>query len=284
MTEGARKETARRSGLSIRMIAYSGIAWAAIVAAVLIWQAYIYQGMFALIAEWQFRNFDRMFPVATIFLLVFLLALPFILTVVWRLRRRRRRFGEPDVGALLLRDELLANLLKYSMVFFAVLALVVAVIGLSVRPLADRSPQRISFANDAAVSDGRIAGSGQLLTDRIGYYRERFVVTGRDLHVAPLVNGPTSRDLRYFVEVPQGSTDEASRQQVSGILRIRALPGGLRQLYENAGYDVRQPVYMIFASSRSASWPYFSAAADFGLLALLLGLSWLIIQIGRAHV
>lgn len=281
MADEVKRKAARRSGISIRMIAYIGIVWSAVVAAVLIWQAIVYGGLFAALAEWQFRQFDRMFPVATIAMLVLVFALPFLLVVIWRLRGRRRRHGEPDAQALLERDALVTKTLKLLAIGFAVLALLVAAIGFSIRPAAERAAQVITFAGGETLAEGRIVGRGLLLTNRIGYYREHFVVAGRDLYVAPLVSAPDSRELRYFVEVSPQPASEATRQEVAGILRIRALPGGLRQLYENAGYEVKQPVYMIFATSRSASWPYFSAAADLALLALLLGLCWLAM---RRHV
>ena len=267
-----------RERVSVRTIAYIGMAAATVVAAVMVYQAYTYQRLFAWLAEWQFRHLDHMYPFATIALITGLVSLPFVILIVVRLRRRRRLFGRPNRAILLRRDSLVATGLMYSAAVFAVGAVVLLILGFLITPIGDKPAVQLSLNNPAAPTRGLIATDGTLLTDRVGLYRERFVITGRDLYVAPLV--PTDRDtaIRYFVQVPQRDAGEPERRKISGILRPDAMPGGLRRLYENAGYTIGSPTYVIFDDARSSRWPFLSAASDLALLAFLLAACWLIMR------
>lgn len=267
-----------RERVSVRMITYIGMLVSTVVAAVMVYQAYTYQRLFAWLAEWQFRYFDHMYPFATIALVTGLVALPFIILIVARLRRRRRLFGRPDRTILLRRDSLVATGLKYSAAVFAVGAVVLVILGFLITPIGDKPAVQLSLSSAAAPTRGLIAADGTLLTDRIGLYRERFVITGRDLYVAPLVPAGDDTEIRYFVQVPQREAGEPERRKISGILRPDAMPGGLRRLYENAGYTVGSPTYVIFDDARSSRWPFLSAASDLALLAFLLATCWLIMR------
>lgn len=267
-----------RERVSVRTIAYIGMAVATVVAAVMVYQAYTYQRLFAWLAEWQFRYLDHMYPFATIALITGLVSLPFVILIVARLRRRRRLFGRPDRAILLRRDTLVAIGLKYSAAAFAVGAVVLMILGFMITPIGDKPAVQLSLNSPAAPTRGLIAAEGTLLTDRIGLYRERFVITGRDLYVAPLVPTGSDTAIRYFVQVPQRDAGEPERRKISGILRPDAMPGGLRRLYENAGYTIGSPIYVIFDDARSSRWPFLSAASDLGLLAFLLAACWLIMR------
>jgi len=69
------------------------VGWGALVAAFFWWQAYNYVGFFAWIAERQFALFDELYPVATIVLIALILCLPLIVLILFRMAKRRRKYG-----------------------------------------------------------------------------------------------------------------------------------------------------------------------------------------------
>lgn len=260
-------------------------------AAVLAWQAYAYSGLFSLLAEWQFRTFDRMFPIATIALVVFVLSLPFIILIGVRLWRRRKA-GEPIIRKRLrISDIVVQKTFAALTISAAIVSLVLAVLGLRIGGTGDsEKASGVLEVSDVAIADGsRVRARAWTLTNRVGFYIERFVVTGRELYVVPLASGLEDAGIQVFLEVPrppslgeQGWIEEGriaperrpERREVTGVVRRAALPGGLERLYQNAGYRIEHPTYVIFKDTPSARWPFFSAAADIAILALLLGICW----------
>lgn len=248
--------------------------------------------MFSLLAEWQFRTFDRMFPIATIALVVFLLSLPFIILIAVRLWRRRKT-GEPLIRrSLRISDIVVLKTFAGLTIFAAIVSLVLAVLGLRIGGTGDSDrPSGVLEVSGVAVADGtRVRARAWTLTNRVGFYIERFVVTGRELYVVPLTSDVDDTGVQVFLEVPrppslgeQGWIDQdriaperrPERREVTGVVRRAALPGGLERLYRNAGYRIEHPTYVIFEDAASARWPYLSAAADIAILTILLGLCWL---------
>lgn len=270
-----------RSRIRIRTIGYVGLAVATVVALILTWQSFIYRGLFAALAEWQFRNWDRMWPFATIATLTGLVLLPFVLLVAWRLRRRRRLLGRADRLTVVARDTLIASVLKILAIVFGIIAAILVVYAFSIGTLADKPVANLSLEESATPEAGLVNARGTVMTDRVGYYRERLVFFGRDLYVAPLANSGTDNSIRFFVEIPQQDLERPERREFEGFLRRSAVPGGLERLYQNAGYEISRPTYIIFQDLSSARWPFFSAAGDLGLIALLLAICWLVL---RRHI
>jgi hypothetical protein len=277
------------SRISVRMLVYIAIAWGMLVSGVLTWQAYTYRGVFGAMAEWQFRAWDQMFPVATIGLTTLLLELPLLLIIFFRLRARRRTLGPIRLKTVIERESLGVRVLTILSGIALLIAAILVVLGFMTSGVAEKPAGITSLANASAGSGEFVRTRGLVRLDRIGYYRERFVFVGRDLWVAPVTSGDEDRMITLFVEVkPTQKPREPETREVSGITRAAAVPGGLRKLYEYEGYSVSTEAHVVFASRASARWPYFSAAGDIALGALLalllaLGLRWHLGRLRKQH-
>jgi hypothetical protein len=267
---------AQRPGLRTEVIGWIGIAWGALVLAVLVWQTFAYRGIIASLAEWQFRTFDRFFPVVTVVLLTALLTLPFSIILALRIRRRSRERLHGGDDILLRHGSLVQRFLLVVMAGSAAVAVIVAVLGFASIGVTERE-QAISIAAPPPDDfEGLATLRGDLRLDRIGYYRERFLVTGRDLWVAPVTSRGSNSAIRYFVQVEDRRPSASRNGVMRGYLRRSALPGGLERLYRYAGYRIDHPTYVLFTTPASARWPFLSAAADMLILTLIAGIFWLI--------
>lgn len=264
----------------VKGLVITTIVWAVLVAAILSWQAYDYSGVFGILAEWQFAQWDRMWPLATIALITFLLALPLLLLIGWRLRRRRNRYGSPGRSAVIRRDSRIAKGILWATGVAAVGAGLLALIGFAISGVSDKAA--INLALDDTPPEGAkwVKMRGTVRYDRIGYYSERFVLIGRDLYVAPLTTGKEDNEIQYFVEIdPRESGKAPATETVEGIVRRASLPGGLEELYERENVMFEKPSFVVFRDKSSARWPFMSAAVDFLILALLFGLSFILFRI-----
>lgn len=283
--EDSRTDTPdRKRRLPLRWVGAAGLVWAVIVMIALVWQSRTYTGIMATLAEWQFREFDRFFPVATIAVLTAALTLPFSLILAIRLFRRgkRRDHGDETVKPQPRPRSQVAERFTAVLAIGAIAsALVVLVVGFNAGVGSEKA-QRISVdATLPADFEGPARMRGSLRLDRIAFYKERFVITGRDLWVAPLVSQDEAAPLHYFVQIRPQRPQAAETREVSGYLRKQAIPGGLARLYENAGYRVAPQAFVLFSDRRSALWPYYSAASDLAILALVAALLWSLLRRNR---
>lgn len=266
----SKTESTSDQKMPVRMIAWIGLAWALVVSAILVWQAYNYTGVYGWIAEWQFRHFERLYPIATIAIIVALLSLPFILIVLFRTRRRRQLYGSPPEQIVLRREGLVSKTLTGLAIAAGIISIGLAIAGLAIGGLAERPITNLSFAPDAAPTSGDVKSRAVVMTNRIGYYREGNFLAGRDLYVAPVAANTESTSIKYFMEIQERAASPARIQDISGFMKAQALPGGLEQLYENAGYQIDDQTYVIFADRASARWPLLSAAGAMAVMTLLL--------------
>jgi len=261
-----------RSGpiVSTRMLLFLLVAWTLVVVSILAWQAYAYLGLFAAIAEWQFRQWEQMFPVATIILITFLLQIPFLILIGLRLRQRRRKFGPARTGLVVHREKLAARIVGAVSALALLAALVLAILGFTVGGVGEKASITTPINDGNAHVNQMVRTRGVVRFDRIGFYHERVLITGRDLWVAPVVSSTDDRTVRYFVEVPSDTkASPAELRDVTGIVRRSAMPGGLRKLYEYEGYSVPEPAYVVFTSRASARWPFYNASIDLVIVAIV---------------
>lgn len=261
-----------RSGpiVSTRILLFLLVAWSLVVVSILAWQAYAYRGLFAAISEWQFRQWERMFPVATIMVVTFLLQIPFLILIGLRMRQRRRKFGPAQTGLVVHREKLAARIVGAVSALALMAALVLAVVGSTVGG-ADDKPS-ITAPIDVGKPQGNETARirGVVRYDRIGFYHERIFIMGRDLWVAPVFSSTDDRTVRYFVEVPRNTkASPAELRDITGIVRRSAVPGGLLRLYENEGYSVPETANLVFTSPASARWPFYNAAIDLTIIAFV---------------
>lgn len=277
--------TEKSSGpfVSTRMLLFLLVAWTLVVVSLLVWQAYVYRGLFAAIAEWQFRQWDRMFPIATIILVTFLLQIPFLILIGLRLRQRRRKFGPARTDVVIHREKLAARIIGAVSALAVLAALVLVMLAFTVGGVGDKPSTTMSIRDGTSHVNQQVRTRGLVRYDRIGFYHERLLITGRDLWVAPIVRSADDRTIRYFMEVPRDSeASPAQAREVTGIVRRAAVPGGLRKLYEYEGYSVPEPAYVIFASRASARWPFYNAAIDL-VIGALVGLVLILLLRGHSR-
>lgn len=256
--------------VSIATLTVITAGWSLVVAGVLIYQAVTYTGLFAFLAEWQFARWNALFPVATIALITFLLSLPFLVLILWRLQRQRRHYGRATPAATITRDKQILKWLLGAAAGLFLIGAILAGAAMSIGGFADRGPTVISASAPPPDDASWVRIRGAMLNDRVGYYQERFVIAGRELYVVPIAASGDATSIRYFAEVePRQSGGEITNDAFEGILRRASLPGGLQTLYENEGLSLTQPTYVIFRDRPSARWPYLSAAGDLSLLGLL---------------
>lgn len=268
--------------VSTRLLLLLLVAWTLVVVSILVWQAYVYRGLFAAIAEWQFRQWEQMFPVATIILITFLMQIPFLILIGLRMRQRRRKFGPARTDVVVHREKLAALIVSAVSALALLVAIVLVIVALTIGGVGDKAIGIMSMTDGASHVNQQVRTRGLVRFDRIGFYDERLLITGRDLWVAPIVSSDDDRTIRYFVEVPRNATaSPAEVRELSGIVRRAAVPGGLRKLYEYEGYSVPEPAYVIFASRASARWPFFNAAIDL-VVSALVGLFLVLLLRGHA--
>lgn len=280
----ATQSTEEFKGKPIRGLVWLLMGWAALVALVLIWQAYTYTGFFAWLAERQFALFDMHFPAATILLLIFLLSLPIILLILLRLSKRRRKYGPISPEQSLDRNRIVQKWL----VSFCLLSLIVAgglaLTGYGIGAFSEKPTTRLMFEPSAQPSDGYVEARTLVLTDRLAFYRQGTALSGRKLLVAPVVRDADDKNIKYFLKIAEQEATPARILEFEGFLKEEAVPGGLAELYRNAGYSVADQTFIIFEDHLSARWIWYSYAisACFGALFFLLG--YLVVSVFNRRV
>lgn len=260
------------SRIRTRTLGWVTAAWIGAVTAVLVWQTVRYNGIVGWLAEWQFQTFDRFFPVATVVLLTALLSLPFAALIFVRLRKRYRAEDAVPSRNLIDKTVIASIFFKFGIAASAGIAAVLFFVGLAQGSLAEKPvPVKLSqLSAENLEAEGKVKLRATVLLDRIAYYREGFIFTSRELWVAPLVTDPQSRDFTTFVQVSRSKAEDPRLVETVGYLKPEGIPGGLAQLYRNSGYRVSEKPHLIYANLRSVRWPYWSAAADFAVLLLML--------------
>ena len=244
--------------------------WAGVVLALLIYQLISYRGIVARLVEWQFATFDISFPVLTMIAIVIILTSPFVLILMYRMNKARSnpRLKKPE--AAVHRASMMQRFLGWISIVLAVCAVCVALYGLTVGGTREK-PLPVSWADIEAgrASEGAVVLSGAARYDRLGFFEDRLLFVGRVLWVTPVQSRGSNSGIYLFAETEEHQARPFERRELRGILRRAGVPGELRRLYENAGYSVEQPTYLLFKSLASARAPYFSAAKELGTGALI---------------
>lgn len=296
----AYERVSRQLNLAVRLLG----VWVVLVGLFFLFQALDYRGIIAQLAEWQFLHFDRYWPTLTFVAMTSLLCAP-LLVAIWLLRVRQRRdesFGPARVDD----GRIVRGRLERLQGFFTGVAagsVIAAVIVLILRlqlPTDEGSPRSIVMGSPDAIApvEGRAVLTGTVDLRETAQFNENLLLVKRTLYFAPLRNGPgDTSPLRYFVEVRrtdvQGHYDKidfpegedlvhAWRFRVPGIeftpymngmLRRRALPGEIANLYRYVGYRVDRDNYVLFSSLDRLTWRYYVLAGEFGFSAILSGIA-----------
>ena len=261
MTEPNKPAATRTSGtFSVSRLL---IGWLAIVALFFIWQTAVYAGLFARFAEWQFVQFGGYFPLASACLFVIVLGIP----VLYVLSQRERKAVTPHgQGRLFVR--FLGVLAAVAAAGSAILLLYAFSLS-----LAGGTPLRIDArgADLTVRDDGPVTLAGAVRYDRIAVMDADTPLSGWALRFAPVMGSDEKGNkLRYFVQTSAGAAPPKA-EEITGTLRRNALRGDIIRLFNDAGYEVAAPHYVLYTSSFAMRLPYFWGAFQCLLVALVLG-------------
>ena len=252
------------------MLGVIGVVWAAIVLAYLTWQLVEYRGLVARLLEWQFARFDSSWPIVTVTAILLLLTSPISLTLLYRLRKARSDPKVKTYEAALYRSRIMRRFLGWIAGALAVCAAVVAALSLTVGGVSEKPiPVSLADLRKGPKIEGPVVMEGTLQLDRIGFFEDRLLFSGKRLWVAPVLDPARDDAITLFVEIGKREAGPAERRKFDGILRYAAARGELRTLYRNAGYQVHEPTYVLFKDLASARSPYLRAAIDLLVAALV---------------
>jgi hypothetical protein len=252
------------------------ILWVLSASLYVLWEAHRYIGLYALLAEWQYDNFGHHLPALSFALLLALFASPAagLLVALRAIDRRRfasRSFYQATIG-------MSSSFAQILMVFAIGLAgaAVATLCYTQFLPRVAQPERRIALGSPHSFNPapGNVSLEGEILYDRTAAFAQDLVVTTRGIRFAPMVpTGSNSKALRYFVELPSteqsARVKEDARQPRAGVLMRNSLPGSIVRLYRYAGFEVQPPYYVLYISSATIRAPYYVAAAQLAVVALL---------------
>lgn len=246
--------------------------WAAIVLAVLTWQAVTYRGLVARAAEWEYARIGTYFPVATVLWLTALFTLPLVLLLGIRVRRRERRLTEADRGAAFALGN--ARAVQKLLIGLTVAPLIVAAVlaGVAI-DIRGGTPRTVVLGGNGGV-EGPVRIRGVLRLNRLAVARPSLVMPQAPVYYAPLtVDGAAAPTLQYFAQVPQTAPAAATPTELQGIAVKNGVPGPIRQLYLDAGYRLADPVYAVYPDVATARRPYLENLPMLLVAALVFGIT-----------
>jgi hypothetical protein len=247
--------------------------WVVIVALYFLWEAASYNGLFARAAEWQLAHLGEYLPTLTFGLLVLLFGSPALLLF----RRRKRAADEAPAPATAV-VTVGARFMRF--LFWIAGALAAAALASLLwtltLPSSSGVPRDIVLgtASDRAPSEGPARITGAIVYKRTAAFTQGLLVMRRGARYAP-VFPPVEHDnvIRYFIELaPQDHVQPRMADAVvtrTGTLVRDNLPGAVVRLFRYVGYRVATPHYVLYASPLTMRWPYYVAAIEFALGALL---------------
>jgi len=221
--------------------------------------------------------FDELYPVATIVLIALILCLPLIVLILFRMAKRRRKYGPATPQQSLDSNRRIQKWLGGVGIAALLVAGGLVLYALSVGSFTEKPTTRIMHDAGTSPSDGYMEGKGLVLTDRLAFYRQGLPLSGRRMLVAPVVADLEQREIQYFLKVPEQDPTPAKTMEIKGYLKAEAVPGGLEILYENAGYSLKRPTYIVFEDHKSARSIWFGHAESAAIAALLLFLAYLLL-------
>lgn len=258
----------------LRRLEWIITVWACILLILLLWHTYHYKGVIAVISEWQFRTFERMYPSLTVGLLVLFFSLPMLLLLQVRLHRYRRKYGSPPEALRRIRDRRVNRRVGYVAIFAALISIVAVIAVIIDRPPKFPEKTDLSFS-EFERSNGLVDTTAWVGFDRLGYYEQRSLLSRTGQYLAPITKNSDSTTIEYFLLVNANEPKPAATMNISGYVRKSRLPGGFERLFNNEGYRVSRPTYVVYPNVQSAFKPYFGFAESVIRIALVLALGWL---------
>lgn len=274
----ARRRPVGRRTIATRLL----MLWVLAVSLYFLWEADHYTGLYAFLAEWQFEQLSHYFPILTFAMLVIGFGSP----AAWLLKARRRadRVDLPDRYGL---DAAVSTSMNFRRALFAFAggltgaAIVTLLWTLTLPRIAPpRAVVSIGSVQAKAPPLGPVTLRGRIIFTRTAVFAQNLLITTRGVRFAPIVApDPQNQQLRYFVELlPRefGNPNVARLDNRTGVLLRNHLPGSILRLYRYAGYDVEPPVYILYVSDKTLRWPYYVAAVQLLIAALITALAALV--------
>lgn len=253
--------------------------WGIVCAAYFVWEALGYRGIFARLAEMQFRMFGTFVPFVTYLALLVVSVAPALL-LVWLLRPsedtapRHASFADGSIEQ--------AKRLRFVMCCLgaiaasASLAFVAYATALLPRQQGKLQTIAISEVGSVGIDEGpaRLVG-GELGT--IVYFGHDWLIGDAGMAFAPYRPASGSDGLaRVFValDARDRSALASVKQQPSwsGILVEGGLPGSARVLFNSLGVGVSTPHFTLYRTAYAMKIGYWLQAIQWMILALFLGL------------
>lgn len=242
--------------------------WATLALLVFAWQAFSYWGLIRGAGEWQFHGIGSYYPALTVALLVILFGAPLFYIFA---KSANKVVNAPD------NPRAPAERFLRIVTIIALTALLAAVLiaafpwlrdlGATSKPVA----VQVGTASAAAPETGPATVSGTYLLESVAIEHVSVFGANRNIRYIPVIgNDGDKKRIRYFVEAPLGGA-EPTNTTVTGTLRLNALPGPIVRLFEDSGLAVDRPHYVLFTNSMADRVPYFVAALQLGIFALLSG-------------
>ena len=233
--------------------------WVFFVTVFILWEAYRYTGIYAVLAEWQYDNLGHHLPSLSFILMVALFTSPAVLMLLIRRRIHKggQAFEETVVAVPASRSArvfvaLAGGLAGAALVTFCFAAMLPEV----------KEPDQIidiGRAGSLTPREGNVKLKGDVLYDRTSVFAQNLLVTTRGIRFAPMIAaGATANDIYYFVELlpveRKGRGVSRFTQTRKGYLYTDKLPGSIVRLYRYAGYRVRAPYYAPTHTVASSAW------------------------------
>lgn len=271
-----------------RVFTRFAMIWVLCASLYVLWEAHRYIGLYALLAEWQYNNFGHHLPALSFALLLTLFASPAagILIALRALERRRRPSGPSHEVAIEMSSSIAQLLIAIAGGLAG--AALATLCYTQFLPRVEKPDRRIALGSPQSLDPvpGNVLLDGEILYERTAAFAQELLIKTRGIRFAPMVApGSNSKVLRYFIELP--STERSARvegdaeQPRAGVLIRNSLPGSIVRLYRYAGFEVQPPYYVLYISSATIRAPYYVAAAQLAIVALLAFIAALI---QRRHV
>lgn len=261
-----------RAGQRVRThtIVTVAILLAVVVAVGLSWQLYRYNGLMAMLAEWQYDTFGKFFSAATVAIIIILVEAPLIVILISRsTKSRTEQLLKAEPMALLMRAKLAYRELLAVGAAVVLLALSILVYGYSI-DLEPTVQQYLATDTSQPSTVQRPAFDEVILRlDRVAQYQSNSLFFDRTVKVAPLQSAP-NEPINFFVEVETTKPSPSRTIKLSGTAAPVPVPGPLLRLYRDSGFRVSDNAVLLMASRENARKPYVQTARILFLAALVL--------------
>jgi len=253
----------RRNAIRIGLV-----VWLCAVLAFFFWETFAYRGLIARVGEWQFGDLGGYFPNFTLAAAVILFGIPTLFLF------SMRKVSEESASEVALRA---ANRFLYVLCAAALLCAVIGGYRLWTGYAMVRSGGAAIRLNaggqpPAGFNYGLVELTGRVQLDRQGGLGARTWFSSTGARFSPILGEKQSgASVTYLVEVDQKGAAPVVGTVAGLLVRNGLRPDGIR-LFEDNGYHLSDPHYVLFTKSTTVLRPYQMEALKWDLFALMLAM------------